>query len=78
MAIFGQLIGFFNWNSFMNWTVLTVSDHASYHKLSVFVSRFKNLLVAGILIPNSDLKSRINTFFIQDTSLLTQSTILKA
>ena len=29
------------------------------------------LLVAGILVPNSDLKQRINTIFIQDTQLLT-------
>jgi hypothetical protein len=29
------------------------------------------LLVASILIPNSDLKSRINAIFIQDTLLLT-------
>ncbi len=37
------------------------------------------LLVAGILIPNSDIKSRINAIFLQDTLLLyKQSMVLKA
>jgi hypothetical protein len=36
------------------------------------------LPVAGILVPNSDLKQRINTIFIQVTQLLTWSMVLKA
>jgi hypothetical protein len=38
----------------------------------------KNQLIAGISTPNSDLKSRTNAIFIQDTLLLTKSTVLKA
>ncbi len=62
-------IGIFNWGTFMKWSVYTSigSCLVIINYQFFLLGCYQNLLVVDLSITNSDLKSRINTIFNEDT-----------